>query len=80
MNQDGATGATGPAGAQGPQGLTGATGPQGPAGADANASGTVNYVAKFTPNGTTLGNSQIFDNGTNVGIGTINPVYKMQIE
>lgn len=31
-------------------------------------SGTVNYVAKWTPNDTTLGISQIFDNGTNVGI------------
>jgi hypothetical protein len=31
-------------------------------------SGTVNYVAKWTPNGVTIGNSQIFDNGTNVGI------------
>lgn len=33
-------------------------------------SGTLNYVAKWTPDGATLGNSQIFDNGTNVGIGT----------
>lgn len=31
--------------------------------------GTTNYVSKFTGT-TTLGNSQIFDNGTNVGIGT----------
>jgi hypothetical protein len=36
-------------------------------------SGTTNFIPKFTPNGTTLGNSQIFDNGTNVGIGTTNP-------
>lgn len=35
-------------------------------------SGTTNYVAKFT-NPTSLGDSQIFDNGTNVGIGTANP-------
>src|SRR3989338_1902158 len=34
--------------------------------------GTVNYVSKFTGTGT-LGNSQIFDNGTNVGIGTAAP-------
>ena len=34
-----------------------------------SGSGTTNYVSKFT--GTSaLGNSQIFDNGTNVGIGT----------
>ena len=38
-----------------------------------NISGTTNYVAKFTTNGTSLGNSQIFDNGTAVGIGTTTP-------
>jgi hypothetical protein len=32
--------------------------------------GTNNYLAKFTPNGTTLGNSQIIDDGTLIGIGT----------
>ena len=32
--------------------------------------GTQNYVAKWTSTGNALGNSQIFDNGTNVGIGT----------
>jgi hypothetical protein len=31
--------------------------------------GTTNYLPKFTGS-TTIGNSQIFDNGTNVGIGT----------
>jgi hypothetical protein len=35
-------------------------------------SGTTNYVPKIT-SGTVLGNSQIFDNGTNVGIGTTTP-------
>src|SRR3990167_2988968 len=35
--------------------------------------GTVNYVGKFTGTGT-IGNSLIFDNGTNVGIGDTNPV------
>jgi hypothetical protein len=40
--------------------------------------GTVNYVAKWT--GTSvLGNSQIFDNGTNVGIGTPTPTFKLQV-
>lgn len=34
-----------------------------------SASGTTNYIAKFTGSNS-LGNSQIFDNGTNVGIGT----------
>jgi TfoX/Sxy family transcriptional regulator of competence genes len=35
-------------------------------------SGTTNYVSKFTSS-TTIGISQIFDNGTNVGIGTTTP-------
>ncbi len=86
----GATGATGPTGASGAKGATGATGPTGvgatgatgPAGAtgatgpagSGTVSGTVNYVAKFTPNGTTVGNSQIFDNGSFVGIGTTTPI------
>jgi hypothetical protein len=33
-------------------------------------SGTLNRVAKFTPNGTTLGSSLIQDDGTTIGIGT----------
>ena len=39
-------------------------------------SGTTNYVSKFTASGT-IGNSQIFDNGTNVGIGTASPTAKI---
>jgi len=35
-------------------------------------SGTTNYIPKFIGT-TSLGNSRIFDNGTNVGIGTITP-------
>ena len=41
-------------------------------------SGTKNYVAKFT-HPTTLGNSQIFDNGANVGVGTVNPTEKFDV-
>jgi len=33
-------------------------------------SGTLNYVSKWTPNGSLLSNSRIYDNGTNIGIGT----------
>ena len=33
-------------------------------------SGTTDYVARWTPNGTTLGNSVIRDSGTTIGIGT----------
>ena len=38
----------------------------------ASGSGTANYLSKWTT-GTTLGNSVIYDNGTNVGIGTTAP-------
>jgi hypothetical protein len=44
----------------------------------ASASGTVNYVSKFTGT-TTLGNSLIYDNGTNVGIGTTTPTEKLHV-
>jgi hypothetical protein len=40
--------------------------------------GTTNYLAKFTGS-TTVGNSQVFDNGTNVGIGTASPNAKLDI-
>jgi hypothetical protein len=35
-------------------------------------SGTLNYITKWTPSGTQLGNSSLFDNGK-VGLGTITP-------
>ena len=41
-------------------------------------SGTTNYLPKFT-GASALGNSQIFDNGTNVGIGTASPAYKLDV-
>ena len=41
--------------------------------------GTTNYVPKFT-NTRELGNSQIFDNGTNVGINQTSPTYKFQVD
>ncbi|MGE0638617.1 MAG: hypothetical protein AB7P01_19410, partial [Bacteroidia bacterium] len=42
-------------------------------------SGTLNYVTKWTPDGTTLGSSQLFDNGTNVGLGTTVPNDKLDV-
>lgn len=40
--------------------------------------GTTNYLPKFT-GATTLGNSQLFDNGTSVGIGTTSPNEKLSV-
>ena len=42
-------------------------------------SGTTNYVSKFTAAGT-IGDSIIFDNGTNVGIGNASPTSKLVID
>lgn len=47
-------------------------------GGTVNGSGTVNYLSKWT--GTTLlGDSQLFDNGTNVGVGTATPAAKLDV-
>ena len=43
-----------------------------------NVSGTTNYISKFTGSNS-IGNSQIYDNGTNVGIGTTSPSYKLHV-
>jgi hypothetical protein len=42
--------------------------------------GTINYVAKFTPNGTTISNSILYDTGTRLGIGTITPAGLLHIK
>lgn len=44
-----------------------------------SGSGTLNYVPKWTPDGTIIGNSQVFDNGANVGINTTTPTAKLYI-
>ena len=59
----GATGASGVDGLTGPTGITGATGPIG--------CGSSNYVIKSNGSSATCG--IIYDNGTNVGIGTSTP-------
>ena len=45
-------------------------------------SGTTNYVPKFSNTGTpaTIADSQIFDNGTSVGIGTITPSASFKLD
>jgi hypothetical protein len=40
--------------------------------------GTTNYLPKFTGT-STIGNSLIYDNGTNVGIGTTSPSYALDV-
>jgi hypothetical protein len=40
--------------------------------------GTTNYLPKFT-GASTIGNSQVFDNGTNVGIGTASPTTALHV-
>ena len=44
-----------------------------------DGSGTLNYVTKWTPDGNTLGNSIIFDNGTQVGVGTTSPAGSVKL-
>jgi len=44
-----------------------------------DGSGTANYIAKWT-DGDSIGNSVIYDNGTNVGIGTASPAAKLDVE
>ena len=41
-------------------------------------SGTTNYLPKFTGS-SSIGNSLVYDNGTNVGIGTSSPAYKLDV-
>ncbi len=45
---------------------------------NSNISGTTNYVPKFTGTNT-IGNSNIFDDGTNVGLFTASPLEKLDV-
>lgn len=47
-------------------------------GGTTTGTGTTNYVSKWTGS-SVLGNSQIFDDGTNVGISTITPAAKLDV-
>lgn len=70
------TGATGPQGPTGPQGIQGATGPQGPTGPAMSCGGasTQYNVPVYTNTASGLScNSQIFDDGTGVAIGSALP-------
>lgn len=68
----GPTGTQGPQGQQGPTGAQGPQGPQGPQGATGPV-GCFNANIVMKSNGTTAVCSQIYDNGTNIGIGTTTP-------
>ena len=75
----GATGGTGATGAQGPQGTQGIQGPVGATGATGPlVSGTSGQTLRH--NGTTwVANSTLYNNGTNVGIGTTAPTQKLEV-
>ena len=49
-----------------------------PSASGLTGSGSTNSIPKWT-SGSALGNSSIYDNGTNIGIGTTNPVVKLGI-
>ena len=46
---------------------------------DVTGTGTTNYISKFTSS-SAIGDSIVFDNGTNVGIGTASPSEKLHVE
>ncbi|PIU79133.1 MAG: hypothetical protein COS72_01240, partial [Candidatus Moranbacteria bacterium CG06_land_8_20_14_3_00_43_56] len=48
-------------------------------GASGNINGTLNYIPKFTPDGTSIGNSVMYEDGTNIGIGTTATSAKLTI-
>jgi hypothetical protein len=75
---NGTSGVNGASGTSGTSGASGASGTSGTSGAG-TISGTTNYVSKFTGT-TTVGNSQLFDNGTNVGVGLTSATEKFQVD
>ncbi|HWR32682.1 MAG TPA: hypothetical protein VN451_04125, partial [Chitinophagaceae bacterium] len=44
-----------------------------------SGSGSLDYIPKWTPSGTNLGNSLLFDDGTNVGLGTTTPTHRFTV-
>ena len=72
--------AAGVPGLQGPRGETGPPGPQGPPGPSgaAQIEGSENFLLKFTAP-TIGGNSQVFDDGNKIGIGTTEPKQRLEV-
>ena len=48
--------------------------------AGVSGSGTANMIAKFDGSSTVLGNSSVYDDGTNVGIGTVSPAQLLHVK
>lgn len=72
-------GPPGPRGAMGPPGPAGPPGPEtGGKGSTARIEGTVDYLMKFSAP-SVGGNSQVFDDGNNVGIGTNDPKQRLEV-
>jgi hypothetical protein len=42
-------------------------------------SGTLSFIPKWTPSGTQLGNSLLFDDGISVGLGTTAPTHRLNV-
>ncbi|MBI1289462.1 MAG: hypothetical protein GC178_17990 [Flavobacteriales bacterium] len=75
----GPTGATGSQGIQGNPGQAGATGPTGATGATGPlVAGTVNQTLRYDGS-TWVANSTVWNDGTNVGIGTTNPQATLEV-
>ena len=74
----GAVGAQGIQGAVGAQGATGPTGAQGVQGAAGSFSGSNNYFL-YRTGASSANTSVLYTNGTNIGIGTTSPSYKLSV-
>ncbi len=46
---------------------------------DIGSNGGSGYIPRYTGTGVTIGNSSLFDTGTNIGIGTTTPGYKLDV-
>ncbi len=44
-----------------------------------SGSGTLNFLPKWTPSGTQLGNSLLFDDGNSIGLGTTTPTHRFDV-
>ncbi|MBP6431056.1 MAG: hypothetical protein KA319_04760 [Ferruginibacter sp.] len=42
-------------------------------------SGTLNFIPKWTPTGTNIGNSLLFDDGNSIGLGTTTPTHRFDV-